>query len=102
MIDEVFAGEVLFGHRSIDGLEEPEMRVHVHHGGHDGLARHIDMSGTVGNLNLSSPSDRDEPIALDDDRRVVDRWSPLAGDAPSAFEDACSRCGGGSSAGGLS
>jgi signal recognition particle subunit SRP54 len=65
--------------------------VRVHHRGHHGLPREVDVRGACRHPHGTSPADGDEPAVLHDERAVLDRRARVADDQPRAFIDNGSR-----------
>jgi hypothetical protein len=86
MIDEIVASEILFRHRPIPVVLVPDVAMKIDLRRHDGLARQIDVRRAGRNLQLAPAADAREPAVLHDERGVLDRCVPVAGDEPRALE----------------
>ena len=64
-----------------------QMRVRIDDRGHHGLSRQVDARRTRWRLELASPPDLREAIALDDECGVLDRRAAVADDEARAFEE---------------
>jgi hypothetical protein len=73
MVDQVFAREILFGHRSIPIVLVSDVAVQIDLWRHYGLSRQIDAHRVGGNLQLPATSNARKRVSSDDENRVLDR-----------------------------
>ena len=86
VIGEILAIEIGFRHTAVQLLEETEVAVDVHHGGHDGFAGEVDAQRAGGKPQLILAADAREASVADNKGGVLDGGLPVTQDEPGAFE----------------
>ena len=87
-------GPVLLRRRAVE--EVIGVRVHIDDARHDGLALHVDAAGTGRHADFAARTDGADPVAVDDDRAVLNDGAIVLGQQPRTDQGKLSlRLGGG-------
>jgi len=86
VIDEIFAGELLLGHRSIEVVLISDVAVEIDLAWDNRLTRKTDSLSSRRYRYLAVPSYSRKASSVDDECRILDRRAAVAGDQPRAFE----------------
>ncbi len=73
--------------RLVDAPGRPDVRVHVDQPRHDRLAGDVDRSHACRCLQLTAAADLLDPVVLDQDVAVLDRFRPVHGQDPGAAQE---------------
>lgn len=86
MIDQVFAGEILLGHRPIPVVLVSDVPVQIDFSGNDSLTGQTDATRSSRYRNLTVAANLCKTIAFDNKRRILDRCAAVARDQTRALE----------------
>jgi hypothetical protein len=86
MVDQILSRVIFLCHGSIDGVLVAEVSVKIDLRRHDGPAGKTHTRGSGGNRHLAAAAYAGKDRAFDNERRVFDGRSTIAGDQPRTFE----------------